>query len=173
MGALGQFGPISILPYKEVMGTFTVSQKKSLAAASQPCEADDQYSFTDCLSSYVTRIANCSVDIIRKRFNCTSEGLVKLFDTLNRIKLSTKRNVTNISGCLPKCTTLNYNFQLKEEEDVTWRKDWISAFYLSSETTSFTKSEENYTYDEQVAFLRRFSKMLKRYYSFIECVHNK
>ena len=150
MNALGQFGPISVLPFEEVTGTFTVNIIESLNKPNQPCESDDQYSYNDCLRTFVTDTSNCSVDVISNIFNCTSAGLFKLFHTLNRIKLSSETDTIKTTGCLPKCTIHYYNFQRTNLEDAKWKKNWISSFHLSTKTTTYLHSEENYSYDEQV-----------------------
>ena len=150
MFPLGQFGPITVWPNREVEGTFTVESFKSLNKASQPCESGDQYSYNECLRRYVTRTTNCSIDILANTYNCTSEGLVKLLDTLTELKTMTKYDTSKITGCLQKCSVHKYTFESKNVEKATWRKDWLSSFYLSSRTTTYHTSEENYSYDDQV-----------------------
>ena len=150
MDDLGQFGPISVLPEKELTGTFSLRTIKRLDKSDQPCESDNQYSYSDCMMNYVTRTTNCSINIISNNFNCTYEGLNKLFHTLSELKISTRRNITEKTGCLPKCITNYYKFLLSDEEDAIWRKDWISSFYLSTTATSYYTFVENYSYDEQV-----------------------
>ena len=94
MVPLGQFGPITVMPNKEVVGTFTVESFKSLNKASQPCEPDDQYSYNECLRRYVTRTTNCSNDIFSNNFDCTFDGFEKLQDTFGKIKISSKSETT-------------------------------------------------------------------------------
>ena len=150
MDTVGQFGPISVLPNEEVKGIFTVTKVTKLEKPNQPCELDPKYSYTDCLQSYVKRTTKCSVDLLTDNFNCTSDGFIKLFNTLNRIKVSAKQDIIKNTGCLPKCTTFNYYFHSSSVEKVTWKKDWIASFYLSTRSTSYPRSVENYSYDEQV-----------------------
>ena len=152
MDTFGQYGPISITPNKEISGIFTVNKMNSLNKPNEPCEPDEKYSFNACLWSYVTRITNCSINALSNKFNCTSEGLLKMYHTLNDIKFATKWNISKNTGCLPKCTTNTYMFHLDLDEDVTWRKDWISSFYLSSMTTTYPTIAEYFSYDEQVLF---------------------
>ena len=161
MNAFGQFGPISVLPFEEVTGTFTESRIKSLNKPKQPCEPDNQYSYNECLRSYVTDASNCSVDVLSNIFNCTSEGLLKLFNILNMIKSSSETDTMKTTGCLPKCTIHNYNFHKSNVEDAKWKKEWISSFYLSTKTTTYPQSEENYSYDDQVH---------SRYFMLLMCI---
>ena len=62
----------------------------------------------------------------------------------------TKYDTSKITGCLQKCSVHKYTFESKNVEKATWRKDWLSSFYLSSRTTTYHISEENYSYDDQV-----------------------
>ena len=59
-----------------------------------------------------------------------------------------------MSGCHPKCEIYKYSFHLKQETNVIWKKEWLSSFYLSAETTSYQMSVENYSYDIQVSKLQ-------------------
>ena len=152
METLGQFGHINILPNREVTGTFSVETKDNINKESQPCNSYNQYSYTDCLRNYVNRISKCNFDILSNTFNnCSSNALVKLNDTLNELKYSTKMDIIKKTGCKPKCNTQKYDFQITKDEDITnMRKEWISSFYLSTKTTTNLKSVETYSYDEQV-----------------------
>ena len=150
MDTFGQWGPISVLPNYETTGIFTINRIKSLNRQNKNCNSNEEYSYTECLRRYVTRTSNCSIDILANTYNCTSEGLVKLLDTLNELKTMTKYDTSKTTGCLQKCTVLKYTYQSKNVEEATWRKDWLSSFYLSSRTTTYHTSEENYSYDEQV-----------------------
>ena len=152
METLGQFGHINILPNREVTGTFSVETKDNINKESQPCNAEIQYSYTDCLRNYVNRISKCNFDIISNTFNnCSSNALVKLNDTLNELKYSTKMDIIAKTGCKPKCNIQKYDFHITYDEDITnMRKEWISSFYLSTKTTTNLKSVETYSYDEQV-----------------------
>ena len=47
--------------------------------------------------------------------------------------------------------TRDAKFDLKDEIDVTWRKDWVSSFYLSTDSTTYQISTEYYSYDLQVS----------------------
>ena len=150
MDALGQFGPISVPTNKEVTGTFTVTRYKHLV---DNCDPDDQYSYTDCLRTYVARETNCSVDWLghfEEKPTCNTQGLVKMRRMLNEIKTSSTRNIIKQTGCMPKCTILHYKFEPQDSADSDWRKEWISSFYLSARTTAYSNSEDHYSYDEQV-----------------------
>ena len=152
METLGQYGYINILPNREITGTFSVQTKDNINKKSQPCNSDIQFSYTDCLRNYVRKITKCNFDILSNTFNnCSSNTLVKLNDTLNELKYSTKMDIIAKTGCKPKCNIQKYDFHITNDEDIiNIRKDWISSFYLSTKTTTNPKSVETYSYDEQV-----------------------
>ena len=104
MDTFGQWGPISVLPNYESTGIFTMNRIKSLDKPNKSCESEDEYSYTECLRRYVTRTSNCSIDILANKYNCTSEGFVKLLDTLNELRTMTKYDTSKTTGCLQKCT---------------------------------------------------------------------
>ena len=150
METLGQFGPIEVLPRDQVTGTFSLNKIQSLDKSDKHCESDPGYSYTQCLMDFATTISDCSVDVFANDHNCTSQGLDALIQTLVDIKSSTKKDIVQMTGCNPKCEIYKYKFHLKQETDVTWKKKWVSSFYLSAETTTYQVSMENYSYDIQV-----------------------
>ena len=113
MRSLGQLGPISVMPNEEVTGTFTVKKIQRFRKHNQDCEADDSYSYTDYLRKYVLKETNCSIDLLSNTFFCTPKRLSKLYTILKNLKLLTNKATIKTTGCLPKCTTLEYDFQRK------------------------------------------------------------
>ena len=101
---------------------------------------------------YVRDTSNCSIDA--NDFSCTSDRVDILFKSLLKIRASTRKEVVKMSGCHPKCEIYKYSFHLKQETNVIWKKEWLSSFYLSAETTSYQMSVENYSYDIQVSKLQ-------------------
>ena len=118
--------------------------------AAKHCISDRNYSYNQCLRKYVFDHSSCNIDLINNEFDCTENGLKLFYNTLIELRSSTRKNITKTTGCFPKCVTSKYSFELKETEKAEWKRDWISAFYLSSETTTYEKSIESYSYDEQV-----------------------
>ena len=150
METLGQFGPIEVLPRDQVSGTFSLNRIKNLDKDGKHCQADPSYSYTKCLMDYARDISDCSVDVLANDFNCTSNGLNFLIRSLSKIRTSTRKEIVKMTGCKPKCEIFKYNFHLKQETDVTWKREWLSSFYLLAETTAYQMSMENYSYDAQV-----------------------
>ena len=152
MRSLGQVGPISVSPNEEVTGIFTVKKIQRFRKHNQDCEAEYNYSYTDCLRKYILKVTNCNIDLLSNTFNCTPKGLSKLFITLKNLKLMTNKATIKTTGCLPKCTILEYDFQRTAKEKVIWKRDWISSFYLSTSSTTLKTIAQNYSYDEQVHY---------------------
>ena len=150
MESVGQFGPIIVRPGHQTTGTFTLNNITNLDKSSKHCISDSNYSYNQCLRKYVFDHSSCNIDLIKNEFDCTENGLKLFYNTLIELRSSTRKNITKTTGCFPKCVTSKYNFELKETEKAEWKRDWISSFYLSSETTTYEKSIESYSYDEQV-----------------------
>ena len=159
METLGQFGPIEVLPRDQITGTFSLNRIRNLDKDDKHCKADPAYSYTECLMDYAKEKSDCSVDVFANDFNCTSDGLYALIKTLEKIRTLTKKEIVKMTGCYPKCEIYKYNFHLKQETDVKWKKEWLSSFYLSAETTTYQMSMENYSYDAQV----RIAKFRKHF----------
>ena len=154
METLGQFGPIEVLPRVQVTGTFSLNRIRNLDKDDKHCQADSDYSYTQCLMDYVRETSDCSIDVFANDFSCTPDGLDILFKSLVKIRTSTKKEIVKMTGCYPKCEVYKYSFHLKQETNVTWKKEWLSSFYLSAETTAYQISMENYSYDTQVSRLQ-------------------
>ena len=159
MQDLGQSNVIEVRPNTEVVGVFSLREISSLDS-SRPCNSQQEYSLTLCLSSYAQTQSACSLDITfsnisSNRERCPTENLMKLFNLLLWIKKSSWQDLANTTGCRSKCQKRKYKFDLISSENVKWRKDWISSFYLSAETTNHEVSIESYSYDVQVAVDRR------------------
>ena len=154
METLGQFGPIEVLPGVQVTGTFSLNRIRNLDKDDKHCQADSDYSYTQCLMDYVRETSECNIDVFANDFSCPSDGLDILFKNLVKIRTSTKKEIVKMTGCHPKCEIYKYSFHLKQETNVTWKKEWLSSFYLSAETTAYHMSIENYSYDIQVSKLQ-------------------
>ena len=150
MKTFGQFGPIVVHPRKQVTGTFTLNKMQNIDKLERPCVSDPSYSYRDCLMELVKKRSNCSIEVFTNKFNCSSTGFDHLVETLINLRGSSENDVVFDTGCVPKCQNNKYKFYLTDYEDVTWRKDWVSSFYLSTDSTSFQVSTEQYSYDAQV-----------------------
>ena len=135
---------------REVTGTFTVKIIERINHNDE-CESAESYSYNACIRKYVQTVTNCSIDVFSNNFSCTPSGLLDLYDILDKIKLSSKKSTSELTGCLTKCTNYKFDFELTEDEDASvWKKDWISSFYLTTKSTKYPTLREKYTFDEQV-----------------------
>ena len=150
MDSLGQYGPIKIDPGHQVTGTFTLDRMTSLNKRSRPCKPDEDHNYNKCLKKYAATFSGCSIDIINNEFNCTNPKLKLLYNILQVLKRATRTKIHKMTGCQPKCTINKYSFQLLADEKATWRREWISSFFLSSETAIYYDSVESYSYEIQV-----------------------
>ena len=46
-----------------------------------------------------------------------------------------------------KCTVIKFQFIKIKQEDVDWKHDWSSAFYLAAETSLLRREEEYLVFD--------------------------
>ena len=148
----GQYGPIVIHPRKQVIGTFQLNKLQNIDKSERQCVSNPSYSYRDCLMELAKKISNCSIEVFKNRSNCSLAGLDSLVETLTNLRGSAEKDVVFDTGCFPKCQKRLYKFSLKDETDVTWRKDWVSSFYLSTDSTTYQMSTEYYSYDIQVRF---------------------
>lgn len=150
MDSLGQYGPIIISPGQQVTGTFSLNRMTSLNRRSRPCKPDQDHSYNTCLRNYAATATGCDIDIINNSFNCTNDQLKMLYSLFVEIKRTTRKSIYKLTGCAPKCTVNQYDFQLLADEKATWKREWISSFFLSSETAIYYDSVESYSYEIQV-----------------------
>ena len=151
MSSVGQFGPIVVKSGSQISGTFQLNKYTNINKKSKPCITDPDFSYNKCVKDFVID-SNCSIDVQQKKFNCSNNGLKKLYHLLNEVRSSSKDKIAEATGCLPKCGIHKYTFHFKEEEKLTWKRGWISAFYMASETTKYYNSIETYSYEPQVNF---------------------
>ena len=150
MESFGQYGPIIVYPRKQVTGTFNLNKIQTIDKTERPCVSDPSYSYRDCLMEVAKKNSKCSIAVFTNEYNCSSTGLASLIEILESLRGSTENDVVLDIGCAPKCQNHHYKFNLKDVTDVTWKKEWVSSFYLSADSTTFQISTENYSYDSQV-----------------------
>ena len=150
MDSLGQYGPIIISPGHQVTGTFSLNRMTSLNWRSRPCQPGQDHSYNKCLRDFAATSTGCDIDVINNRFNCTNDQLKLLYYLLVDLKRATRTSSFKLTGCAPKCTVNQYSFQFLSDEKATWKRDWISSFFLSSETAIYYDSVESFSYEIQV-----------------------
>ena len=150
MESFGQFGPIVVHPRKQVTGTFTLNKMRNIDKLERPCVSNPSYSYRDCLMELAKKRSNCSIELFKNKVTCSSNGFDHLVKRLKNLRVSSENDAVFNTGCVPKCQNNRYKFYLKDEIDVTWRKDWVSSFYLSTDSTTVQLLTEQYSYDAQV-----------------------
>ena len=55
--------------------------------------------------------------------------------------------LSKMTKCFPKCSISAYRFHLKEEKEENWTRNWTSAFFLHSSSSSPLRSAEYITFD--------------------------
>ena len=62
------------------------------------------------------------------------------------IQLATYNNLTRVTGCIPKCKYTRDEYHEQAIEDVKWKTNWISSFYLMPKSSSFQNVVEVYKF---------------------------
>ena len=55
--------------------------------------------------------------------------------------------ITKTTGCFTSCTVRGFTVAECKQMKVTWKHDWLSAFYLAPKTTEVAKTEEFLVFD--------------------------
>ena len=76
----------------------------------------------------------------------------KYVDVLLFLQRSTLRNLTQTTGCLPKCKYLEYEYKELARETVDWRTDWISSLYLMPQYPGMAYQVEKYEFGSSDLF---------------------
>ena len=163
MENIGQAGHIDLQLNTEIWGSFTVSQITKLNKVSEPCEEDEEYSFTECLMEFVAHSTGCYLDwgLTFTSANypvCTTlQQITSMEKLLYRISQLSWSKLTKISGCYGKCRYRKFTFtqvNLRERdqtmlqflqtsnERIEWKLPSSSAFFLSAEKTRIRLEEE-------------------------------
>ena len=166
MENIGQTEHIELQLKNEVWGTFTVSQIRKLNKVSDPCEEDEEYSFTECLMEFVANSTGCYLDwgqsfISANYPGCTTlQQIIDMEKLLHKLSQLSWSKLTKTSGCYGKCQYKKFIFtQVREgvirdttmvevlflqtsNERIDWKVSSSSAFFLSAEKTMIRLEEE-------------------------------
>ena len=126
------------------------SQKKIVnLEIDKTCIEDVNYSFTKCVQDYLEKITDCYIDWFtdNTKEKCKSKNLLEYYTLLYKIKQFPSKNLFQKSGCYPKCTFIEYEYEIKAKNKVDWATNWTSSFYLAPKTSSYMQSIEYYSYD--------------------------
>ena len=51
-----------------------------------------------------------------------------------------------MTGCLPKCNYASYKFEVEANEDVYWKTNWLSSFYLMPKSATVKHAVQKYEF---------------------------
>ena len=57
------------------------------------------------------------------------------------------KNITEMTGCLPRCKYTKYEFEQLSSEQVTWKTNWTSSLYISPGSPSYKLVLEVYKFE--------------------------
>ena len=116
MENIGQTEHIDLQLNNEVWGSFTLSQIKKLNKVSEPCEEEEEYSFTQCLMEFVVSSTGCYLDWDQTFIStsypvCTSlQQIIYMEKLLHKLTKLSWTKLTEISGCYGKCQYKKFKF---------------------------------------------------------------
>ena len=114
------------------------------------CTDTIDYSYTSCLFEYIQDTIQCKINwnlTTNDPLQCPMDfDLKEYLDLLLFLQHSSIKNITEVTGCLPKCKYTYYKYKEQENEIIDWKTDWISSFYLMPTSSDITKAAEQYEY---------------------------
>ena len=108
----------------------------------RPCVHKQDYKFTECLRDHIHKTSNCFLP-----GKCSGPAFAAFFNLLVWSQEASLKNLTQSSGCLPKCSYLSYQFLQQSSVGVGWHRAWLSSFYLSPSSPSMEEVVESFLYD--------------------------
>jgi len=139
---------------KEWEGSFEVRQKTLLDKENIPCSKDPRFSFQGCVLAWVGRQAGCNLDWfspspLASLPTCTElEDITNYQEALNMALLARWLQLSEMTGCVPRCAVRSFSLVEKSMESATWARNWSSSFYLDVKTSSFIHQSEFFAFDE-------------------------
>ena len=153
LDVIGQSKAITLEKSLEMVGQFSVAVVESINKPNEPCTEDLQFSFTKCLLDYVQTKNNCKIDwrnVTTDPTFCPLDfNLNAYHNTLMNLQTASVANVTKTTGCLPKCKYTKYEFEMLTSENVNWKTDWISSFYIGPKSQSYISVKEYYQFGNE------------------------
>jgi hypothetical protein len=118
-----------------------------------PCIDDLSYSYTKCIAAYITRLVGCRLDLAQQLYfmdfpNClTVSEILSYQDKLVSVNSLQWNILSKKSCCHSKCKIREFIFLDKSREEMTWRHNWSSSFFLVAEKTLIQREEELLAFD--------------------------
>ena len=129
---------------------FSVKEINKLSNEANPCEEDEQYSFSTCLHEFAILKSNCRIDFFGRDSSsnnfCTKDGFKLYIDTLKYLKQEDISKIKKVTGCNPKCNTIHYTYE-KNLQKIKWKTNWMSEVYVQPKSSVVDYSTEYYSFD--------------------------
>ena len=119
------------------------------------CSNTPNYSFTSCVFTFIARTVGCQIPWIYTSLDhaetlpvcATKKQIIEYDDILASLEPLSGYALTNITKCPPRCTVRQFSFHKCKSEQVSWKREWSSAFYFGAERTEIRKEEEYWIFD--------------------------
>ena len=154
MLSFGQPDPVTITSESgnidELELLFSVKDISKISTNKKPCNEDNEYSLTSCLREYAFRKSKCKIDLLGKvkdkKNICNKDGFKLYIETLDFMKQEDISKVMKVSGCHPKCKTVQYSYE-KNMKKVSWQTNGRSEVYIQAKSSVVNYLSEYYSFD--------------------------
>ena len=97
-------------------------------------------------------MSGCHLDLVstlnEKYTPCTSREQLLAYNEYLMFSLNTPlAKLARETGCLARCKYKEFSFIQKIKEDITWKHNWSSSFFLEAERTMVKYEEELWAFD--------------------------
>ncbi|XP_023331127.1 uncharacterized protein LOC111703419 [Eurytemora carolleeae] len=151
MGRIGLSDELFLPKDIEWEGTFQMKQKTLINKKENPCSEDPEYSFRDCVMRWVSKNTGCHLDWfsnLQGEKVCSKRAdITKYSESLTMAQQARWLKLSNMTGCIPKCTVRSYTLVEKSSTEADWGRNWSASFYLSVKTSSFISQNEFFAFD--------------------------
>ena len=109
MDRIGQSKPLFLPSNFQWEGSLKIVRRKNLNKLDNPCEDDNDYSFSSCIFKYIATTTGCNLDWYRptttkKERRCsTNQEILRYNDELKWTINAPWFQLSRKTGCLPKC----------------------------------------------------------------------
>ena len=129
---------------------FSVKNINRINTNEKPCNEDNDYSLTSCLREYAFQKSKCKINLLAgmndKKNICTKDGFKFYIETLDYLKQEDISNLMKVSGCHPKCKTIQYSYE-KNMKKVAWQTYGRSEVYIQAKSSVVNYLNEYYSFD--------------------------
>ena len=148
MNMIGQSEGIRLGTKMEIIGQFQYG-KLEMINKDDTCTHDKDYSFTRCILNFIERETRCVInwnEPTSDKDTCSQNiDLRKYKDLFDFIKLSSSSNLSQVTGCKPKCKQTTYKY-IEEEKGPLNNSQWVSSMYLLPQEATTTHVTEKYEF---------------------------